>query len=380
MKQIAPMRLLCSTVALLAASAAAAAPVVTNVRASQRTGTHLVDVYYDLQGAIPATRVSLLFSPDNGTTYTITPSSAHLTGDVGEITTSSVDKHIVWDAGVDYPNQYHPQCKAKVIATDDILTIILPGGVPMELVYTPAGTFTMGSPPGELSRRTDETQFDVQLTSSPYVGRTEVTQRQWLAMMGSWPGTPPSATFGVGDNYPAYYVSWNDAQDFLTALNAHIVSTGQGPATVRLPTEAEWEHFCRAGTTTRFSFGDALGADDDCSAEQVRVDNMWYCGNNGALGTPTYGNKVVAQKPTNPFGLYDTHGSVYEWCQDWYGTYPTSPPVRVNPTGPVSGSGKVVRGASWLSETWYCRSARRVAATPTNRFQHFGFRVVADRP
>lgn len=223
-------------------------------------------------------------------------------------------------------------------------------------------------------RGSDETQFQVQLTQAVYMGKTEVTQRQWLAVRGSWPGTAPSSTYGLGNDYPAYYVSWDDAQNFITSLNAHIASSGQGPLTVRLPTEAEWEYACRGGTTTRFSFGNGFGVDEDCSAEAERVNSMWYCGNNSPNGT-----KAVAQKPPNAFGLCDMHGNVWEWCQDWYGTYPTSPPTQVDPTGPPTGSYRVVRGGGWDVNAGYCRSARRGISTPSDRYNFLGFRVLAVR-
>lgn len=258
-----------------------------------------------------------------------------------------------------------------------VITLMLPGSVPMDLMYVPAGSFTMGSPAGELSRQADETTFSVELTHDFYMGKTEVTQQQWLAVMGSWPGTAPAATYGLGDSYPAYYVSWDDAQSFMTALNAHIQSTGQGTSTVRLPTEAEWEYACRGGTTTRFSFGNGFGANEDCSAEPERTDHMWYCGNNGASGSPDYGAKAVGQKLPNPFGLYDMHGNLFEWCQDWYGTYPVSPPTQVNPTGPETGGDRVVRGGRWSNVASNCRSARRIRFTPTYRESVVGFRVLA---
>jgi formylglycine-generating enzyme required for sulfatase activity len=287
--------------------------------------------------------------------------------------TTDGSKTIAYNANADLPWTSTSQARAKVISIDTMVTVTLPGGVPLELVYIAPGTFTMGSPPGELSRLPDETQFDVQLTSGTYMGKTELTQKQWLAVMGSWPGTAPAAATGLGDNHPAYYVSWNDAQNFLTSVTAYLAATGQGPMTMRLPTEAEWEYACRAGTTTRFSFGDGFGADESCSAEAERVDNMWYCGNQ--IG----GSKVVGTKPANPFGLCDMHGNVWEWCQDWSGTYPTSPPTQVNPTGPSTGSNRVDRGGNWDSYVRNCRSALRHSQPPTIRLYYLGFRVLAVR-
>lgn len=138
-------------------------------------------------------------------------------------------------------------------------TITLPGDVPLELVWVPAGGYQMGRYPGELDGASNEDpQHPVTLAYGFWMGKYEITQQQWLAVRGSWPQFAPSATYGIGDTYPAYWISWNDAKDFITSLNAHIVSSGQGPLTVRLPSEAEWEYACRAGTQTRFYWGDDL--------------------------------------------------------------------------------------------------------------------------
>jgi len=149
-------------------------------------------------------------------------------------------------------------------------TILLPGNVPLELVRIPAGSFQMGSPNTERSRYDWEGPVHtVTIAYDFYMGRYEVTQAQWLAVMGCSPGGY-AWNFGQGDSYPVYYVSWDDAQAFITALNKHITNTGQGPATVRLPSEAEWEYACLAGTNTRFYFGDSLSVGDECESDGVR--------------------------------------------------------------------------------------------------------------
>lgn len=364
----------CAVLGLLGVTTALAEPIVSDAVALQRAdGSQIVDITYNMAGAIAATKVSLKISTDDGATWPITPAPANVSGDIGWVGTNG-PKTISYNANADLPRTDTSLARAKVIAVDDVFTINLPGGIPMELVRIPAGSFTMGSPAGERSRGADETQFAVQLTQPVYMGKTEVTQQQWLALRGAWPGTAPSSLYGLGDNYPAYYVSWEDAQNFITSLNAYIASSGQGPATVRLPTEAEWEFACRAGTTTRFWFGDSLGVADDCSASPERVDNMWSCPNNSP-----YGSKAVGQKPANAFGLHDMHGNLFEWCLDWYGTYPTSPPTQINPTGPPTGTDRMYRGGSWINLANVCRAALRAHNSPTLRLQLLGFRILAVR-
>ena len=255
------------------------------------------------------------------------------------------------------------------------LTVHLPGNVPMEMVRIPPGTFVMGSLADERSRADDEgpTQT-VTITNEFYVSKTEITQGQWLALMGSWPGAAPDASNGQGAGFPAYNVSWFDAINFTVALNALMDTTGQAPSTFRLLTEAEWEYACRAGTQTRFFFGDSLGADDFCNDAPggllpgYRTDYMWYCGNNGIVGS-----KEVQRKLSNQFGLHDMAGNVWEWCYDVYDTYPGG--LLVDPTGPTSGTKRVRRGGAWYMNVDHGRSANRERADPTTRSYAIGFRV-----
>jgi formylglycine-generating enzyme required for sulfatase activity len=263
------------------------------------------------------------------------------------------------------------------------ITINLPGGVPLVLVHIPSGSLQMGSPDTERSRWSAEGPVHaVNIAYAFYMGKYELTQKQWLAVMGSWPGTPPSSTYGVGDNYPAYYVSWNDAQNFLTALNTHITNTGQGPATFRLPSEAEREYACRAGTQWRFFFGDSLSVDDystDGPAEGLagnRSDYMWFGGNNRAYGTPQYGSKPVGTKLPNQFGLYDMSGNVWEWCQDWWHNDYTGAPTNGSAWESPTGIYRVVRGGYWASDASGCRSAARSYGGPAYRGNYLGFRFV----
>ena len=259
-------------------------------------------------------------------------------------------------------------------------TINLPGNIPLVMVRIPAGSFSMGSPNTERSRYSYEGPVHtVTINSAFSMGRCELTQKQWLALMGSWPGPPPSSTYGAGDNYPAYYVSWNDAQNFITALNTHVTSTGQGPATYRLPSEAEWEYACRAGTQTRFFFGDSLSVDDNRTDGPAgtlpgnRSDYMWFGYNNDPNGT-----KQVGTKWPNQFGLYDMSGNVAEWCQDWWHVDYTGAPTNGSaweiPNGSTNGN-RVMRSGLWGYEAYYCRSANRGCRNPAGGGFVVGFRL-----
>ncbi len=251
-------------------------------------------------------------------------------------------------------------------------TLLLPGNVPLELVRIPAGSFQMGSPDTERSRSDDEGPIHtVTINYDFYMGKYEVTQAQWLAVMGSSPGGY-AWDYGQGDTYPAYYVSWDDAQAFITALNTHITNTGQGPATVRLPSEAEWEYACRAGTQTRFYFGDSLSVGDECEDDGVRSQYMWYCGNNSP-----YGSKPVGGKLPNAFGLHDMSGNLWEWCEDdWHYGYSGAPSNGSAWIDSPRGSGRVARGGLWRYLAQYCRSADRSFGWPDDRGGDIGFRLV----
>ncbi len=266
-------------------------------------------------------------------------------------------------------------------------TVYLPGSVPLVMVKIPAGLFQMGAYPGERSQGfsgAEYPQHTVSINLDYYMAKYELTQQQWLAVMGSWPGTAPSSALGAGDNYPAYYISWDDCQNFIVALNNHISSTGQGWANFRLPNEAEWEYACRAGTQTRFFFGDSLtdasgspidDFDDDGPAGVLpgnRSDYMWYYYNYDA---PTYGSKPVGTKLPNQFGLYDMSGNVLEWCQDyWHDDYHGAPTIGSPWLSPTSYY-RVVRGGYWDWAAFDCRSAARGPIFPDHRYYACGLRL-----
>jgi formylglycine-generating enzyme required for sulfatase activity len=254
------------------------------------------------------------------------------------------------------------------VSTEEETTVDLPGSVPMALVRIPAGTFTMGSPETERGRYVDEgPPHEVTITRAYYIGKTEVTQRQWAAVMGTNP-SGQCGSYGIGADYPVYCVSWDDIAGpggFIERLNQLL-----GTNRYRLPSEAEWERAARAGTTSPFSFGD----DASCSLEHCDPcplfdDYMWWCGNYSAASHP------VARKRANAFGLHDMHGNLAEWVEDWYAPYPSS--SQTDPTGPTSGSRRVVRGGAFGYPAEYCRSASRGSAAPGYRDLDYGFRVAA---
>ena len=237
-------------------------------------------------------------------------------------------------------------------------------GTQIEMVLVPGGTFTMGCTASNAYACFDEENptHSVTITNAFYMGRYEVTQAQWLAKMGSNPSffQPPNTAM-ADTSRPVERVPWNTIQGFLTA-------TG-----MQLPTEAQWEYACRAGTTTAFHgfAGYLSGTNDD---DLVR-NFAWYSGNNAPLWPPDpqYGTKVVGGKAANGLGLHDMSGNVCEWCGDWYGAY--SAGAQTNPTGPATGSYRVLRGGAWNADSNYVRSSNRDGNTPDYTYINVGFRV-----
>ena len=249
---------------------------------------------------------------------------------------------------------------AKKAESDKPLTLDLGDGVTMKFVRIEAGKFTMGSPESENDRDKDEgPQRQVTMSSPFYMGVTEVTQSQYKAVMGSQPWDGQTYAKAGADN-AASYINWDEATAFCAALSK---KTGR---TVRLPTEAEWEYACRAGTTTAYGFG------DDASN---LGDYAWYNGNTLDKGE-MYAHPVGRKKP-NAWGLYDMHGNVWEWCGDWYADSYANADTR-DPKGPTKGEARVLRGGSWGHDPQFCRAARRSRGTPGSRnyYHGGGFRVV----
>ena len=225
----------------------------------------------------------------------------------------------------------------------------------MKFVWIPPGTFMMGSPKDEKFREEDEIQHKVTLTKGFYMGIHLVTQEQWQVVMGDNP-----SHFKGEKNLPVDTVSWNDCQEFIKKL------WGKDKKPYRLPSEAEWEYSCRAGTKTPFHFGETI------STEQANYNGNHIYGG-GKKGKRREKTTPLGTYPANAFGLYDMHGNLWQWCQDWLGDYPQK--AVVDPRGPEQGDDRVLRGGSWGDYPWGCRSASRNGHVPGLRHNGNGIRL-----
>ena len=234
------------------------------------------------------------------------------------------------------------------VTNSDNISIPVKDGISIDMVRVEAGTFTMGATP-EMKEPDDDEKptHQVTLTNDYYIGKYEVTQALWQAVMGNNP------SYSKGNNLPVERVSWDNCQKFISKLNR---ITGK---TFRLPTEAEWEYAARGGNKSR---GYQYSGSSNLS------DVAWYEDNSG--------NKThnVGSKQANELGIYDMSGNVHEWCQDWYDKYSNS--SKVNPTGANSGSYRVSRGGGWANSAGLCNSSSRVNETPGNRSGSLGLRLV----
>ncbi|MBT8362042.1 MAG: formylglycine-generating enzyme family protein, partial [Deltaproteobacteria bacterium] len=224
----------------------------------------------------------------------------------------------------------------------------------MEFVYVPPGSFLRGSPTDEPGRNSDEERQLVTLTNGYYMQTTEVTQGQWKAVMG----VLPLYIIKCNEKCPVERISWNDAQAFINKLNEL-----EGVDNYRLPTEAEWEYGARAGSKTAFANGEISVL--DCGNDAILNEIGWYCGN-----SKSYPHHPVAQKNPNTWGLYDMHGSVWEWCVDWYDYYP--PGSLTDPGGPSGGAERVLRGGGLADNASSCRAANRYSLRPDIIFDYIG--------
>jgi formylglycine-generating enzyme required for sulfatase activity len=253
----------------------------------------------------------------------------------------------------------------------------LVNSIGMKLVLVPAGKFMMGSPKTEAERGDDETEHEVELTKSFYMGIHHVTQQEYAKVVGrnpSWMSSTGAARQKVKgldtSRFPVDSVRWTDAQQFCERLAALDGKDGK-PRRYRLPTEAEWEYACReAGkSTTPVSFGDTL------NSEQANFDGRFPLGPTSKGPSLSRTSKVASYKP-NALGLYDMHGNIWQWCADWYGKdyYAKSP--KQDPQGPSSGSTRVLRGGGWCQSGKDCRSANRSNEVMSFSDGTIGFRVV----
>jgi formylglycine-generating enzyme required for sulfatase activity len=314
----------------------AQAQKVSNIRAEQR-GQEIV-VLYSLEATSPC-EVSLLLSQDNGVTWGAP--LKNVSGDVGKSITAG-EKQINWKVLEEREQLVGDNLKFKVIAYTKKL-------LEPEMVFVEGGTFQMGSNSGE----SDENPVHSVTLSAFNIGKYEVTQAQWKAVMGN----NPSYFLGC-DNCPVEQVSWNDVEQYISKLNNQ---TGKN---YRLPTEAEWEYAARGGKQSR---GYTYSGSNDLGAV------AWYGDN---AGSKTH---AVGGKQANELGIYDITGNVWEWCSDWHGYYSSS--SSTNPTGGYPSLGaslgeKVLRGGCWGNNAYLCRSSLRNRRSAAIRGNYLGFRLV----
>lgn len=221
--------------------------------------------------------------------------------------------------------------------------------------WIPPGHFKMGSHEEEAERLDDEVQHEVELTEGFWLADTTCTQALWAAVMGD------NSSHFKGAERPVEQVSWDDAMIFMARLNERVTGLD-----LRLPTEAEWEYACRAGTQTPFSFG-----------SNITTDEVNYSGDypyaEGEKGESRGETVEVKALPCNGWGLYQMHGNVWEWCSDWYGVYLEE--MVTDPQGPEGGEGRVLRGGSWFLSGRFARSAQRYSSAPGYRDYDIGFRL-----
>ncbi len=239
--------------------------------------------------------------------------------------------------------------------------------ISMDMIFCPPGTFTMGSPSSETGRGGDETEHSVTLSHGFYLGKHEVTQAQYETIMTGNPeglNVKPS-NWPNNNDRPVEKVSWNDVQIFLTRLNTMEQTAGRLPTGWKyvLPTEAQWEYACRAGTTTAYSWGNDINSS--------RANYNWDGAHN--TGNDFKQTRDVGLYAANPWGFFDMQGNVWEWVSDWKANYLTG--AQTNPEGPASGSHRVLRGGSWYFDGTTLRSAKRSNTPPSIRLYDVGFRV-----
>ena len=438
MARMTRMAALAAAAVFVTAGAAYAVPEVINVTMTQRPGNaRIVDITYELTGEAAVVTLGIetngIALPDSAVT--------RLSGDVCKAVGPGAGKAIVWDAGADWPEHSSPNARAKVTAwatnTPPLYMVVdvsggaaassypvtyhvsaeaLPAGGLSNDLYrtmwlvmrrvrtqvagstTENGIFTMGSPVGELQRTAaSETPHVVTLTNDFYVGVFGVTQSQWQQVIGDVRSRP--SNFNNADYWmtrPVEQVSYDDIRGTLAQGGGEWPTNGNvyassfmgrlrdrtGLATFDLPTDAQREYACRAGTSGALNDGTAniTNANSDARLNllgRYKFDGG-YIGGTAAPAAgcaPTNGTAVVGSYLPNAWGLYDMHGNVWEWCLDWYVADLTAASVT-DPKGAASGSFRVVRGGGWRDTASLCRSACRSSNTPSSRYLAYGFRLV----
>lgn len=373
----------------------AATPIVSNVRASQRPGSKLVDIYYDLVDAdTSALTVYIQISSDAGSTWTVPART--FTGAVGGGVAPGPNKYVVWNAGADWDGQFTAQCRVNVSAND---------ADSQGFALIPAGSFTMGdtfSEGGSQERPTHSVSI-----SAFYIEKTEVSKALWDSVY-QW-AIPRGYGFdnagsGKGANHPVHTVNWFDAAKWCNARSQSdgrtpvyytdaaltaVWKTGQTVPFVkwsangyRLPTEAEWEKAARGGLSgKRFPWGDTITHNQANynSSTTYSYDTSTTRGYHPtyATGSQPYTSPVASFSPQG-YGLFDVAGNVWEWCWDWYDSswYSNAGATQTDPRGPPTGSYRVLRGGSWYVYASYSRCAFRNYSTPSYADAYFGFRCV----
>jgi len=316
---------------------------IQNVKATQHDKT--IVITYDLVGlkSDQTATISLFCSEDGGNNWGT--KLHYVTGDVGQNISAGYGKRIVWQVLNERERLTGSNISFEVRA---MLSSLNDFGI--EMVYVKGGTFTMGCTSEQGNECDDDEKPTHQVTLSDfYIGKYEVTQKQWRDVMGT---DPPELRFKGCDDCPVERVSWNDIQDFIKKLNQ---KTGKK---YRLPTEAEWEYAARGGSQNRgykYAGSNNIG------------EVAWYDGNSSSK------THAVGGKKPNELGIYDMSGNVYEWCSDWYGNY--SAGSQRNPQGPTSGTYRLLRGGSWFFNAGRCRVSSRFRRIPGSRFDNYGFRL-----
>jgi formylglycine-generating enzyme len=393
--------LLLSAALLLVPLLAHADPAVSNVRASQRAGSNLVDIDFNLSGGTPPLSVSVQISSDNGATYTVPASS--LSGHVGSNVAAGSNRKITWNVGVDWANQFSTGMKVKVTASDT-------PPAPTGMALIPAGNFSMGD--AFLEGDSDENPVHTVTVSAFYMDKYEVSKALWeeVAIWAAANGYDISATSAGGKaaNHPASSVTWYDAVKWCNArsqkegltpcytVSGSVYKTGSNTPDCsfsangyRLPTEAEWEKAARGGLSgKRFPWGDTIShsqanyfvyaLDETTNWDIYDVSPTQGYHPTYGLGGYPYTSPVGSFSP-NAYGLFDMAGNVWELCWDFYSEdfYNSSP--NHDPEGPPWDSERIMRGGSWYGGAFHCRASYRESIDASEQFGDVGFRC-ARRP